>query len=204
MQHAPVNFARGLGALALMTALAGSLGAQALPNPLPLKYVGPPTVAAITPGDLMTRLYKYADDSMMGRMVGTEYNVKATAYIEREVRRLGLVPAGDNGGYFESFGTISHVTDPASTITVGDRVLHIATDFIAFPRQGVPQYATAQVIYGGVQRDTLNLLDSAAVAGKVVLLSPPAAPLTSAMLTVLNQSPASPRSRFPPLLTLRR
>ena len=44
-----------LGALALLPA---GLAAQA---PLPLKYSGPPTTAAITAGDLMTRLYLFAD-----------------------------------------------------------------------------------------------------------------------------------------------
>ena len=62
---------------------------------LPLKYAGPPTTAPISAGDLMTRLYLYADDSLMGRQFGTVWNEKATAYIEREVRRLGLTPAGD-------------------------------------------------------------------------------------------------------------
>ncbi len=37
---------------------------------MPLKYKGGPTVADITACDLMTRLYIYSDDSMMGRRVG--------------------------------------------------------------------------------------------------------------------------------------
>ena len=41
---------------ALIAAFARPLSAQT-PTPLPLKYVGPPTVPAITPGDLMSRLY---------------------------------------------------------------------------------------------------------------------------------------------------
>ena len=53
---------------------------------LPLKYVGPATKPEISAGDLMTRLYKFADDSMMGRQVGTEWNIKGTAYIEAEVQ----------------------------------------------------------------------------------------------------------------------
>ncbi len=48
---------------------------------LPRKYVGPATVPAITSGDLMTRLYKFADDSMMGRLGGTIYNEKGTDYL---------------------------------------------------------------------------------------------------------------------------
>ena len=56
---------------------------------LPLKYVGKPTVEAITSADLMTRLYIFADDSMMGREVGTKYHTMATDYIAREVRARG-------------------------------------------------------------------------------------------------------------------
>src|SRR5215216_3176825 len=73
-----------------------------VPNTLPLKFAGPPTTGAITPLDLMTRLYKFADDSMMGRLAGTEWNDKGTDYIAAEVKRLGLKPAGENGGYFQS------------------------------------------------------------------------------------------------------
>jgi hypothetical protein len=64
------------------------------------------TVASITPGDLRTGLFIYADDSMMGREAGTIGNFKATAYIASEVARMGLEPAGDSGTYFQDI----HVT----------------------------------------------------------------------------------------------
>lgn len=60
------------------------------------------TAPAITAEDLRTRLYVYADDSMQGRKVGLPGNAKATRYIESEVRRLGLEPAGEDGGYFQT------------------------------------------------------------------------------------------------------
>ena len=69
---------------------------------MPLTYAGGPTVAAITACDLMTRLYIYAADSMRGREAGSPDAIRATAYIEREVRRLGLKPAGDNGTFFQN------------------------------------------------------------------------------------------------------
>src|SRR4051812_30148533 len=101
-----VRFALG-ALLALPTVVAAQAAtitarpsAASAPKDLPLKYTGKPTTAPISAADLMTRLYIFADDSMMGRQVGTEYNLKGTAYIEREVRRIGLVPAGDNGGFF--------------------------------------------------------------------------------------------------------
>jgi hypothetical protein len=60
------------------------------------------TGAAITAGDLRTRLFLYADDSMMGRETGTIGNFKATTYIAAEAARMGLQPAGENGTYFQN------------------------------------------------------------------------------------------------------
>src|SRR6202030_1020771 len=102
-------------ALALTLCTAGSAAAQAdtavrKPAPKsPAKTVWPdegprtwaprPTVSAITANDLRTRLYQISDDSMMGRRVGELGNYKGTAYVAAEYKRLGLKPAGDNGGY---------------------------------------------------------------------------------------------------------
>jgi hypothetical protein len=61
-----------------------------------------PTTAAISPADLRTRLYIFSDDSMQGREAGTAGNVKGTDYIASEIRKMGLVPAGDNGTYFQT------------------------------------------------------------------------------------------------------
>jgi hypothetical protein len=65
------------------------------------------TTASITPADLKTRLYIYADDSMLGREAGTIGNYKATAYIAAEAARMGLEPAGDNGTYFQDIKSTS-------------------------------------------------------------------------------------------------
>src|SRR2546422_11645800 len=89
-----------LGALVALSAQARAQTGGALP----LKHAPARTQTAITPADLMTRLYLYSDDSMMGRLAGSEYNLKATAYIASEVKRLGLQPGGDSGGggYFQN------------------------------------------------------------------------------------------------------
>ena len=70
-----------LGAFVALTAQARAQTA------LPLKHAPARTQTAITPADLMTRLYLYSDDSMMGRLAGSEYNLKATAYIASEAKR---------------------------------------------------------------------------------------------------------------------
>jgi hypothetical protein len=171
-------------ALGVLLAAPALAGAQATTAPvraaapktmleLPLKYTGGPTTPAITPADLMTRLYIYADDSLMGRQVGTEYNLKATAYIEREVRRLGLVPAGDEGGYFQNIPLYNNYNDSAATaLKIGGETLVYGRDFFPIPRasrtiafDGVP------VIYAGSNADSSNWPTADAVAGKVLVLS---------------------------------
>jgi len=82
--------------------------------PLPLKHTPQPTTAAITAADAMTRLYIFADDSMMGRRAGELGGLKGTAYIEREVRRLHLEPAGDNGTFFQAVPLVSRTVDAKS------------------------------------------------------------------------------------------
>ena len=139
---------------------------------LPLKYSGPPTTAAITAGDLMTRLYIFADDSMMGRQVGTEYNSKGTAYIEREARRIGLEPAGDSGTFFQNLPLYAHTLDTASTITVDGTAFKAGEDFVALSSSRPAQFVNTPVIFAGTALDTTNLLPADSVRGKVVLIRP--------------------------------
>jgi hypothetical protein len=141
-----------------------------LPDPLPLKFVGPPTTAEITPLDLATRLYKFADDSMMGRQAGTAWNDKGTDYIESEVRRLGLQPAGENGTYFQS-ALVTRELAAGSTLGVDGVVLEPWKDFA--PRDqgpGARAVDGATVIYGGVFGDSASYLPASQAEGKVVVV----------------------------------
>ena len=143
---------------------------------LPLKYTGKPTTAPISTADLMTRLYIYADDSLMGRQVGSEYNLKATAYIEREVRRLGLVPAGEAGGYFQNIPLYLNYNDSAgSSLKIGSEALTYGKDYLPIPRAGrVIPFDGVQVIYGGTNADSTTWPAAEAVTGKVIVLTVPA------------------------------
>jgi hypothetical protein len=160
------------GAVALLPA---GLAAQA---PLPLKYSGPPTTTAITAGDLMTRLYQFADDSMMGREAGTAGHMKGTAYIAAEVAKLGLVPAGDNGTYFQNVPFISRRFDPNTTLTVDGGSLVGLTDFVATPFRGAAPLPLegVQAVYGGVLGDTAHAISADQTAGKLVVLTLSGAP----------------------------
>src|SRR5438309_1593997 len=110
--------------------------AAAAQGELPRTHRPAPTVPAITPGDLMTRLYVLADDSMQGREAGTPGNAKATAYIAAEIKRAGLLPGGDDGTYFQTIPLKTRTFDTTSTFTVAGASLTAFTDYLALgPRR---------------------------------------------------------------------
>jgi Peptidase family M28 len=143
---------------------------RAAPAPAPLKYVGPSTVPAIVPGDLMTRLYKFADDSMMGRLAGTPWNDKGTDFIAAELARLGLEPAGENGTWFQS-ALMRRAIAATSSLRVGTSNFELWKDWI--PRdQGTDARPLdgATAIYGGTFGDTSTYLAPNSATGHVVVV----------------------------------
>jgi Peptidase family M28 len=65
-----------------------------------------PPSGAISTRDLELRLTAFTHDTMMGREAGTIWNVKASDYVAAQFRALGLQPAGENGGYFQTVPNI--------------------------------------------------------------------------------------------------
>jgi len=158
------------GRLALVGALLTFPAQAGAQMALPLKRAPTRTQTSISPSDLMTRVYLYADDSMMGRAAGTEYNLKATAYIESEMRRLKLVPAGDSGSYFQNVPLVKRELETASGIAVEGTSLRPWDDFVPRdPGRATRSFDGAQAIYAGVWADTAMLSPEQA-AGKFVVL----------------------------------
>lgn len=139
------------------------------------------TKPEITADDLRVRLYQFADDSMMGREAGTLGNWKATEYIAREYKRIGLVPAGENGTYFQEiqYGQLRYdstkvrLTAAGTTLTLGtdwmplmpSAALRLAGTFVA---------TNSDVVYGGRWMDSTVTLTPAMVRGKIVVFAPAA------------------------------
>jgi hypothetical protein len=173
---------RGAAAAALALALsAPALSAQKTQTcpattpgaKMPLKYRGGSTVPAITACDLMTRLYQYADDSMRGREAGTPDAMRAAAYIAKDLKRLGLKPAGDHGTYFMNMPVTAAEVSRASTLTVGSKTYHLNSDF-GLAAAGTSRKVSGDVIFGGVLGDTTNQLSADEVRDKVVVMTEPA------------------------------
>lgn len=147
--------------------------AMTTPRPaLPLKHAPKPTKAEITADDLMTRLYIFADDSLMGRDAGTEGSYKATEYLASEAKRMGLQPAGDSGTYFQTLPLRIKKVDRMSSMIAGGATLELGKEW-AFSGMSDITANDAPVIFGGVMGDKSATLTAEQVAGKLVAYTVP-------------------------------
>ena len=175
-----MSLARFLAAGALVALAAGRSGAQGPVNAYgnPETLAPRPTTAAITEDDLRTRLYQFADDSMQGRQVGRLGNEKGTEFIARELARLGLVPAGDGGTFFQNLPYNRVAYTDHSRLTVNGSPMTWLVDWVAVPAARPPRtVADAEVVFGGIAFDTTQQIPAAAAAGKFVVLLPAAGPV---------------------------
>ena len=148
------------------------------PDEGPRTWTPRPTVADITANDLRTRLYQFADDSMLGRRIGEPGNAKGTAYIAREFQRLGLKPAGEAGTYFQNlpWGTVGFDSTNA-TLTINGRTLRARSEWIpmapsaALGAGGRASLANVPTVYAGRWGDTAVALDRERFAGKIAVFT---------------------------------
>ncbi len=182
---------------AAIAALAAAACAQSpATTPVPASSPAAPvaaTHAAISPADLRTRLYAYADDSMRGRQAGTVDNIRATAWIAAQVERIGLKPAGDNGTYFQDVPLIRRALVPNSSLSVDGTPYALWTDFAPIDLgSSSPAIEGAGSVFVGHLADTSTMAPSAAGAGKiVVVLAAPGMPIFLAYQRVADRYPAA-------------
>jgi hypothetical protein len=134
----------------------------------------------------MTRLYIFADDSMLGRESGTLGNVRATNYVAREMARMGLQPGGEDGTWFQTVPILVSRVDSASSFSIDGSRLALWQDVA--PQLGGtatrPFPGSAPIVFGGQVGS--ELLDASRATGKVVVLLPaaPVAPMAGVRMAV--------------------
>lgn len=155
--------------------VAGPASPTIVPAPatkLPRTHAPKKTKSDITADDLMTRLYIFADDSMQGRDAGTAGNMRGTDYIAREVARMGLVPMGENGTFFQTLPFKTRSADPASSFTAGGTALSYGSEWVGRGAQSFSKQDLA-TIYAGSLADTTSTLTPEQTAGKMIVVSFP-------------------------------
>lgn len=162
-----------LGALIAPTLACGQTPARSrAAADLPRTHAPTRTQPAITPADLMTRLYIFADDSMQGRETGTDGNRRGLRYIEAELKRLGLTPLGDNGGFLQEVPLVRRGWSPEFTASVDGDALTPWTDIAPLPLRGAAPrpVSGAAAIYGGTVEEATAAITAEQAAGKIVIL----------------------------------
>ena len=164
-----------LAVLSLVGALAVRAQGSVVSLPMPparnpVKLAPSRTTPAITDNDLMSRLYAYADDSMGGREFATPGNTRATAWIAEQLKKIGLVPAGENGTYFQTLPVMDRSLDETRVIATDAGPLRWWADLL--PRDqgdGARSIDGVPVIFAGTWGDA-NMISDAQAAGKLVVV----------------------------------
>jgi len=155
----------------------GSAGqATVWPDEGPATWAPTPTHTEITPNDLRTRLYGFADDSMMGRRIGEEGNMKGTTYVAEEFERMGLQPAGDDGTYFQTlpYGPVGF-DEATSQLAVAGNAATPGQDWVPVaPSAGNgfgdnADLSDVPAVFAGEWGDLDVALDPSAFRGKVAV-----------------------------------
>jgi Zn-dependent M28 family amino/carboxypeptidase len=129
----------------------------------------PPAFAAVREADLRRDVGEMASPGMRGREGGTKDELRASMWLAERYRRIGLVPMGEDGSWFQWFDmTRTRVSTTASHARIGGQTLTLFGDFI--PTGVVPAEASGAVLWVQDARDT-----TADVRGRIVatpLLAP--------------------------------
>ena len=114
-----------------------------------------------------------ADDARGGRGLGTEGLAEAATWLEQQFADIGLEPAGDNGGYRQSFDAVVAVENgPATSLAIDGKELR-EEDFM-IPGYSANDSVSAAVVFAGwgiaSDEHSVDDYDGLDVAGKLVLV----------------------------------
>lgn len=157
------NLTRAHCALLLLPVLPITLAAQARP-------AVPVAIGQIRAADLKRDLYAMASAAMRGREGGTIDELRASMWVAEQYRRIGLQPAGEDGGWFQWFNIVrTRVSPTSSSARIAGQALTVFSDII--PLGVLPVEASGAVLWLPDPADT-----TADIRGRIVatMLRPPA------------------------------
>jgi hypothetical protein len=90
----------------------------------------PGPIDRIREADLKADLFTLAGDAMRGREGGTLDEMHASAWLAERARAAGLLPAGDNGTYFQFFPLERFRVSASSIVSLGGKTLIMGRDVV--------------------------------------------------------------------------
>ena len=106
--------------------LAAPLAAPAQKKPTTAKPAN--AAAAIRESDIRRDLFALADDHFRGREGGTLDELKASVWLADQIRATGMLPAGDDGTYFQWFNIQRTRLSKSSTLRIGSHDIKLNED----------------------------------------------------------------------------
>ncbi|MGY8757801.1 MAG: M28 family peptidase [Planctomycetota bacterium] len=83
--------------------------------------------AQISSVELRNHVSWLAADEQEGRAAGSPAAARSAVYLTRHLDAAGLMPAGDNGTYFQHFDIPAPAIEGASTLTIGNEIFDVTT-----------------------------------------------------------------------------
>ena len=127
----------------------------------------------ITEADLKADLFMLAGDAMRGREGGTLDEMAASVWVAERARQAGLLPAGDNGTYFQFFPLERFRVSPSCPVTLGGKALRMGRDVI-------PDTTVLADVDAPVIRVDANALAGVDMKGKTLVVRYEPAPTATA------------------------
>lgn len=123
----------------------------------------PAAMSAIREQDIKRDLYIMAGDDMRGREAGTLDEMRASMWVAEEMRKIGLVPKGDMGSWFQWWNMRrTRISTTSSSVKMGGHTLVLWTDVTPATNAAVDISGTT--LFVGDARDT-----TVDVRGKIVV-----------------------------------
>lgn len=149
-------------------AVACSRGPGTLSQPAPA-----PLHTEITASDLRQRLYAFSHDSMMGRAPGSEGNFKGTQWIASEFARVGLRPAGDLGGWYQTIPFVRIAVDPRARLELAGRYAAPWREWVLLNQTARTRAVDGvRAVYGGRLSDSTTWPAADSARGRFVIMEP--------------------------------
>ncbi|MCI9845464.1 M28 family peptidase [Flavobacterium pectinovorum] len=125
-----------------------------------------PLVTAITQKDLKTDMYQMAGDHFNGREAGTLDELKVSMWLANKAKEAGMMPAGDDGTFFQFFDLYRHQVTSNTKFRIGQKEYKLWKDVLIAETTNAKVEAPLLYLGTGTNQD----LKTADIKGKVVVL----------------------------------
>jgi hypothetical protein len=108
------------------------------------------TIPEYAAADIARHVKYLCRDELEGRFTGSRGERLATAYAAAYMQRLGLKPAGDDGGWFQPFEFTSGVAlGPGNELSATGRTYEIDEDWRPLSFSGTGEFPSAPMVFAG-------------------------------------------------------